>query len=36
MDKIIKEFLTNKTSRNSAALIALLAAISVGDPWLAS
>lgn len=34
MTKLIKEILTNKEVRNSAALIALMAAVmNAGQPW---
>lgn len=34
MDKLIKEILTNKATRNSAALIALIAVVmDAGTPW---
>jgi len=35
MKKIIKEILTNKTVRNSSALMALVVSVmSVGVPWV--
>jgi len=34
MDKLIKEILTKKATRNSAALVALIATVMVaGTPW---
>lgn len=34
MDKLIKEFLSNKKSRNSQLLAVFIAsAISIGQPW---
>lgn len=35
MNKLIKEILTNKNTRNGAALMALVAVtMNAGDPWI--
>lgn len=34
MKNVIKEFLSNKSSRNGSSLAALVAVIAMGNPWL--